>query len=73
MSQDKPDDAPPALLSAALKAGEMLADCSLNFPPEVRKVDDRSARLFVDIDGVDYIVKMTRATRQRARKPKGDQ
>lgn len=51
---------------AALALCERLGD-SATFPHEILKLDDNSAGIILDLGGVDYVLTMTRAPKQRQR------
>ena len=52
----------------ALKVAEMLwASGQQELPAEIFKLDEQTASIVVDVDGVDYILTMTAAPKQRHR------
>lgn len=53
--------------SPATKVAERLTDESHQLPPEVLRIDDNTAAIVVEVDGVDYILTMARVPSQRTR------
>lgn len=51
----------------ALKVADRLGHDAQRLPSEVLKLDDHTAAIIVDIDGVDYVLTMARVPQQRAR------
>ena len=51
----------------AVKVAERLWLDSQLFPSEVLRLDETTAGIIVDVDGVDYILTMQRAPKQRPR------
>lgn len=51
----------------ATKVAERLTDESHPLPPEVLRLDDDTAAIVVEVDGVDYILTMARVPAQRTR------
>lgn len=51
----------------AVKVAERLTDESHHLPPEVLRIDDQTAAIVIEIDGVDYILTMARVPAQRTR------
>lgn len=52
----------------AMKVAEQLwQEGSQRLPAEVLKLNDDTAGIVVDVDGVDYILTMTRVPKQRPR------
>ena len=53
--------------AAAVKVAERLTGEAHQLPPEVLRLDDETAAIVVEVDGVDYILTMARVPVQRAR------
>lgn len=52
----------------ALKVAKQLwQDGSQRLPAEVLRLDDATAAIIVDVDGVDYVLTMTKVPAQRPR------
>lgn len=51
----------------AMHVAERLSNAADRLPTEVLKLDDATAAIVVDVDGVDYILTMARVPQQRAR------
>lgn len=52
---------------AAVKVAERLTDQCHPLPPEVMRLDDDTAAIVIEVDGVDYILTMARVPAQRTR------
>jgi len=51
----------------AVKVAERLTDAGHTLAPEVLRLDDDTAAIVVEVDGVDYILTMARVPAQRTR------
>lgn len=51
----------------ALRVAERMTDEAHQLPPEVLRINDDTAAIVVEVDGVDYILTMARVPAQRAR------
>ncbi len=51
----------------SVKVAERLTFEGHRLPPEVLKVDERTAAIVIEVDGVDYILTMARVPNQRPR------
>ncbi len=51
----------------AVKVAERLTTEEHALPPEVLRLDDETAAIVIELDGVDYILTMARVPAQRAR------
>ena len=52
----------------AMKVAEQLwHEGSQRLPAEVMRLDDQTAAIVVDVDGVDYVLTMTKVAEQRPR------
>jgi len=51
----------------AVKVAERLTDDTHALPPEVLRINDQTAAIVVEVDGVDYILTMARVPAQRTR------
>jgi hypothetical protein len=52
----------------ATKVAERLwGDGSQRLPAEVMRIDDQTAAIVVDVDGIDYVLTMSRVPAQRPR------
>jgi hypothetical protein len=52
----------------AMKVAERLwSDGAQRLPAEVRRIDDQTAAIVVDVDGIDYVLTMSRVPAQRPR------
>jgi len=51
----------------AIKVAELLHEPTHPFPPEVMRLDDDTAAIVIEVDGVDYILTMARVPAQRTR------
>ena len=51
----------------AVKVAERLTDEAHSLPPEVMRLDDHTAAIVIEVDGVDYILTMARVPAQRTR------
>lgn len=56
-----------AMEEPAVKVAERLTDESHKLPPEVLQIDEATAAIVVEVDGVDYILTMVRVPIQRKR------
>jgi hypothetical protein len=56
-----------ALERPAILVAERLTTEGHQLPPEVLRLDDNTAAIVVEVDGVDYILTMARVPVQRAR------
>lgn len=56
-----------AMKGPAVKIAERLTDPAHQLPPEVMRIDDETAAIVVEVDGVDYILTMTCVPKQRVR------
>ena len=56
-----------AMERPAVAVAERLTLDGHQLPPEVMRLDDNTAAIVVEVDGVDYILTMTRVPVQRAR------
>ena len=56
-----------AMEAPAVKVAERLTDEAHALPPEVLRLDDDTAAIVVEVDGVDYILTMARVPAQRSR------
>ena len=48
-------------------AAQLWQEGSQRLPAEVMKLDDQTAAIVVDVDGIDYVLTMTRVPAQRPR------
>lgn len=56
-----------AMEAPAVKVAECLSQDEHKMQPEVMRIDDETAAIVVAVDGVDYILTMTRVPVQRLR------
>lgn len=56
-----------AMEQPASRVAEMLSTPSNELPAEVMRLSDDTAAIVVEVDGVDYVLTMTRVPAQRAR------
>lgn len=56
-----------AMEAPALKVAERMTDEAHQLPPEVLRLDDETAAIVIEVDGVDYILTMARVPAQRSR------
>lgn len=55
------------LEAPAVKVADRLTEESHQLPPEVMRLNDETAAIVVEVDGVDYMLTMTRVPAQRTR------
>ena len=51
----------------AVYVADRMTDEAHRLPPEVLRLDDATAAIVIEVDGVDYILTMTRVPKQRER------
>jgi hypothetical protein len=51
----------------AVKVANQLTSEAHQLPPEIMRLDDQTAAIVVEVDGIDYILTMIRVPVQRAR------
>jgi hypothetical protein len=56
-----------AMEEPAKTLAALVSDESHELPTEILKLDDETAAIIIEIDGVDYILTMTRVPVQRTR------
>lgn len=56
-----------SMKAPAVKVAERLTDEAHTLPAEVMRLNDDTAAIVVEVDGVDYILTMTRVPVQRPR------